>query len=184
MGTLKLREIAEHLDMSESNASAIVRDLGIDRETADLAACRVAYIRDLREKAAGRNSDRTALDAAKTRQAQADAQLKELDYFERVGALVPAAQVAPLVGGWATTARAEVHNAVEKLIAGIESKHGINIEPEFVEDTMGSAYSAIAAYPGQPGAGAAAGGPPMAADQAHVDAAVVDGELPAAGNRR
>jgi hypothetical protein len=136
------------------------------------------YCAHIRELASGRSSDRTALDQAKTRQAEADAQLKELDYLERTGALVPVAEIEPLLGGWAASARSEMQNAIEKLIAGIESKHGISIESDFVEAITSSAYGAIAAYPGRLAGTADASGAALAAAGAHADAGVAGAELP------
>lgn len=148
MAGLKLREIAQHLDMSESNASSTMRDLGIDRATADLTACRVAYIRDLREKAAGRGGDdQYNLTQQRARQASADAALKELDYLERTGELVAVKELEPRLASWAVAIRAEVENAVARIVAHIESKHGIEIDQAAVDAIVCAALDAAAAHP-------------------------------------
>ena len=48
------KDIAEHLDLSQPAVSQLMEHLGIDWRAADLADIRVAYIRRLREQAAGR----------------------------------------------------------------------------------------------------------------------------------
>ena len=51
---LTQQEIAEHLDMSQQAVSQLLADLGIDWKAVSLDEVRVAYIRRLREIAAGR----------------------------------------------------------------------------------------------------------------------------------
>jgi phage terminase Nu1 subunit (DNA packaging protein) len=46
--------IGIHLDLDQSSVSRLCKDLGIDHKTASLAEIRIAYIRHLREQAAGR----------------------------------------------------------------------------------------------------------------------------------
>lgn len=50
-------DIAEHLDMSQQAVSTLLEHLGIDLKTAELSDVRVAYIRRLREAAAGRGGE-------------------------------------------------------------------------------------------------------------------------------
>lgn len=51
------QDIASHLDMSQQAASSLLEQLGVDWKTADLSEIRVAYIRRLREAAAGRGGE-------------------------------------------------------------------------------------------------------------------------------
>ena len=51
---LSQQEIGDHLDMSQQAVSQLMGDLNIDWREADLSQIRVAYIRRLRERAAGR----------------------------------------------------------------------------------------------------------------------------------
>ncbi len=55
--------IADHLDLSQQSASDLLRRLGVDWKNSSLDEIRIAYIRHLREKAAGRGAD-GALDLA------------------------------------------------------------------------------------------------------------------------
>jgi len=51
------QEVAEHLDMTRQSASDMLQKLGISLRSTSLTEIRVAYIRRLREQAAGRFSD-------------------------------------------------------------------------------------------------------------------------------
>ena len=48
------QDIAEHLDMSQQAVSQLMDQLGMDWRSVDVAEIRIAYIRRLREQAAGR----------------------------------------------------------------------------------------------------------------------------------
>lgn len=54
---LSQQDIASHLDMSQQAVSALLEHLGVDWKTAQLDEIRVAYIRRLREAAAGRGGE-------------------------------------------------------------------------------------------------------------------------------
>ncbi|MDX9975360.1 MAG: hypothetical protein RBU21_20405 [FCB group bacterium] len=141
-------EIAAHLDMSERNVRELLGKLGVNHRSSTLDEVRVAYIRYLRELAAGRGGeDQYDLTKQKARQAEADARLKELDYWERVGVLVNVEELEPLLAGFAALGRAEFENALEKIVAAIESKHGVEIEEALIAGPRDDAYRAIAAYP-------------------------------------
>ena len=83
----------------------------------------------------------------RARQASADADLKELQYWREVGELVAVVDVEPRLAGWAVAARSEVLSATDKLLAQIESQHDITIDREISAAIMTSALHAIAAYP-------------------------------------
>ena len=68
-------EIGAHLDMSDRNLRDVLEQLGLSRTQASLAEIRVAYIRRLREQAAGRLGDTIGgLDLAQERAALARSQ--------------------------------------------------------------------------------------------------------------
>ncbi len=143
-------EIAEHLDMSERNARTVLNVLQIDWRETTLEKIRISYIRDLREKAAGRGGDnQESLTCARIRESQANAQIKELQYHEAVGDLIPAVEIEPLLDSWAVTARSETTHAMEKIIASIQSKYDIEVDQDLIDEQLGGAYKAIADYPKQ-----------------------------------
>ncbi|UEX76804.1 hypothetical protein [Sediminicurvatus halobius] len=142
------REIAEHLDLSERRVRDLLAELGVDHREASLDEVRVSYIRHLRELAAGRGGDQQAsLTEARTQQALADANLKRLTYYRELKLLVPVEEIEPRLAGWAATARSEVGFAVDKLVAGIRSQHGIEVSDQEIDDALQPAYRAIGSYP-------------------------------------
>jgi hypothetical protein len=144
------REIAEHLDLSERRVRDVLNELGVDWKATPLDAIRTAYIRYLRERAAGRGGDEQgALSRARTQQALADARMKELQYYRELKLLVPVEELEPALRDWAAMARGEVRNAVEKLLAAIRSQHGVEVATDVVEGILHPAFRAIAAYPAQ-----------------------------------
>lgn len=140
-------EIGEHLGITQQQVSDLQRRNVLEKGcTIDKA--RKDYLEHLRSVAAGRGGDaQFRLTEQRARQAEADAQLKELQYWREVGALVAVDELEPLLSGWATSARAEVENAVDRAITGIESEHGIKVDRAKVEELMGSAFNAIADFP-------------------------------------
>lgn len=99
------KEVAEHLDLTDRT----VRDLkkrGVfnadGRGQLDLDACRVAYIRHLRERAAGRSSDEAEAEgldlvAEKARLAKEQADHYAMRNAEKRGELVPVADYTAAV---------------------------------------------------------------------------------------
>lgn len=143
--------IADHLDLDQSRVSRLV-ERGVIPRACSLDEARRSYIRHLREQAAGRGGDgQSRLVDQRARQAEADAQLKELEYWTRVGALVAVEDLEPLLAGWAVGARASIENAVERLVTSIESQHGLEIDRSTIDASLSVAYDAIAAYPTRPG---------------------------------
>lgn len=65
------QEIAEHLDMSDRNLRDLLQSVGLDHKQAAMSEIRVAYIRRLREQAAGRMGDSGGLDLVQERAALA-----------------------------------------------------------------------------------------------------------------
>lgn len=166
-------EIGQHLDMSERAVRDMLNQLEIDHRQASLDDIRVAYIRDMRAKAAGRGGDEQAsLTAARTRQATADAQQKELQYYRELQHLVPVEELEPIIANWAATARSEVTFAVEKIVASIESQHGIEVDKQSIDDSLQPALRTIGSYPAGHGPDAEQGGGGVGAADAAADEGV------------
>lgn len=91
---LSQQDIADHLDMSQQAVSQLMEQLGIDWRSADLSEIRVAYIRRLREQAAGRSASGD-LDLASERAALARAQRDKIEMQNAVtrGELAPVALI-------------------------------------------------------------------------------------------
>ncbi len=75
---LTQKKISEHLDMSQAAVSLLMAELGIDWKAASMDEIRVAYIRRLREQAAGRATN-GELDLATERAGLAKAQRERIE---------------------------------------------------------------------------------------------------------
>jgi len=143
-----LESIATHLDMTERNLRDVLKKINLNHRKTSVTEIRVGYIRHLRNQAAGRGGDHQKEAAlAKIRESSATAQLKELDFYEKIKLLVPVEEIEPILDNWAVLARSEIKNAVDKIIANLESKHGIEIEQGLIDESLGSAFTAIGSYP-------------------------------------
>lgn len=86
------KDIAEHLDLSQQAVSALCADLAIDWKTVTLDEIRVAYIRRLREQAAGRAAaGELDLAGERARLAKEQADKIAMQNAERRGELAPVA---------------------------------------------------------------------------------------------
>lgn len=140
-------EIAEHLDMSQQNASQMLNQLNINWAECTLDEVRLAYIRDLRDKAAGRGgTDEAELRKARTREALGKAQLSELNYWREVRELVPVSEIEPLMESWAVYARNEVEQSIQRLALAVESQHRIEINQDVVHNAIEATCRAISGY--------------------------------------
>lgn len=64
--------IAEHLDLTQGAVSQWMDRLGIDWKSASMDEIRIAYIRELRDQAAGRASSELSVERARLAKEQAD----------------------------------------------------------------------------------------------------------------
>ena len=112
----KQLELAEHMDMSERTLREFLDTAGIDHKLATRTEIRIAYIRRLREMAAGRFADGD-LDLAKERSLLARAQREriEMENAEKRNQLIPADEVEPIMGEAVVYARERLLESVSRL---------------------------------------------------------------------
>lgn len=141
-------EIAKHLDLSDRQLRDVLTRLNLDHKVNSLDEIRVGYIRDLREKAAGRevSSTRQTLEQAKTREALANAQIKELDLYREIKMILNLEQVREAMDQWVTVAKSEYENSVEKIIALIEDQQGVSISREPINGIIDASLRTIGNY--------------------------------------
>lgn len=143
MPTLKV--IGNHLDMSERNAGTICQNLNLNRETASLDDIRISYIRDLREKAAGRGGDAQGeLVLARIRETNTNADLKELMVKEKAGQLVIVDEIEPQLVAMVTAAKQELLSLPEKLASDIKALHGIEIDVSLIQERINDSLKQLA----------------------------------------
>lgn len=103
------KEIGKHLDLSERRIADLLPELGLPTRDCDLDDARIAYIRDLREKAAGRYTDGDLdLGKERARLTYHQANIAELDEDVRRGELIPADVVERVWSDMVASFRAKV----------------------------------------------------------------------------
>lgn len=103
------KAIAKHLDLSERRVADLLPELGLPTRDCDIDAARVAYIRDLREKAAGRYTEGDLdLGKERARLTYHQANIAELDEDVRRGELIPSETVEMVWSDMIASFRAKV----------------------------------------------------------------------------
>jgi len=148
--TMTKAEIASHLDMSERNLTDVLRGLNLDYRNNDLEEIRTAYIRDLREKAAGRGGDhQIEATLARTRKDNNQADLYELQLKEKSGELVSIAEIEPFLANSIITARQNLIALPEKWKTELEMQYRVKIDAVYfmtdIHDTLNRISTTIRA---------------------------------------
>lgn len=141
------KEIAQHLDMSERNCRDVLKMLDLDWTVATMDEIRTAYIRDLREKAAGRGgSQAEQLATARINESTVKAANGRLAYHEKLGTLVPTADATFALNDWAGFANREYLAGFEKLAQELETTLKVSIDRDMVTSIAGTTVSRIGGY--------------------------------------
>jgi hypothetical protein len=119
---------------------------GVIPKTGSYREWLLAYTGALRTTASGREEE-ARLTSARIREADASAALKELNFHKQAETLVEVAAIEPLLISWAARSRSAVQAAEAKIIEGLESKHGLNIDGDIISGPLRSALKTIADYP-------------------------------------
>lgn len=141
--------IAMAIGKSQQAVSKLAKKIGLSR-TATNGELLEAIFSRLSDEAAGRGGEaQQELTQARIRESLAKAQSSEISNLQSLGALVAVEDIEPLLEQWATVARAEVANALNKIIADIEGEHDIEIDQDVLNGHINSAYRIIGDYPGR-----------------------------------
>ena len=104
-----------------------------------------AYCGKLRDEAAGRGGDdQNSLTRARTDDALASVQLKRLQIAEKVGTLVPVADVEPYLIAMVTAARTELLALPDKLVLEIKALYGVDIDPTLLTEKIHESLNHLA----------------------------------------
>lgn len=173
--------LADYLDMSTRNLRDVLAALRLDWRTASRDEIRIAYIRHLREKAAGRDSDQLA--QVRIRRELVEARLKEVEYAKLEKMIVLADGVEPLLIGLCKQVQVAVVEAGYKAIQAIENHYAIKVDDDLLLGHLRAALGAIAASGDQLVANLS--GKPCASVSAAAQASgrMDDDELQAAGGQ-
>lgn len=129
------QQIAVHLDLDQSAVSRFVEKVGIDYRAASIDEIRVAYIRHLREVAAGRGSG-TGIDlvAERAMTERVDRQLKLLALAEKKGQLVNAAQLEQAYGQMVSAFQTELLALPDNLVQELRTLYGVDVDVEWLNE--------------------------------------------------
>lgn len=95
------------------------------------------YCTKLREEAAGRSGDdQQSLTRARTREAEASAELKQIQIAEKAGTLVPLAAVEPGLIAMITAARQELLALPDRLATELRALYGVEIDPSLITERI------------------------------------------------
>lgn len=141
------QQIAEHLDINQSEVSRHLEKLGIDWKIATMDEVRVAYLRNLRAVAAGHRSE-DGLDLTRERvlTERVDRELKQLTVAEKKGLLVNVSQLEPELMNMVGAFRTELLSRDDKLKADLDALYGIEVDLAILNDYTNAALSQLARY--------------------------------------
>ena len=144
---LTQNEIARHLDMSSANLRNVLNSLKINWENTTLDEIRVAYIRDLREKAAGRGGEHQIESTlALTRKNNNQADLYELQIKEKSGELIPVNLIEPFISSQIIAARQAFEILPSRWNKEIKSLHGIEVSVDYFMDEINGALNQLSEF--------------------------------------
>lgn len=142
-------EIAEHLGLSDRKVRDILKNLGMDHRGSSMDEIRLAYISDLREKAAGRQQN-GEMDLGKQRALNAymDSELKALQIAEKKGLLINREQLEPELEMVFMHFKSVLMSASNEIRQEIEAIYGIEFDERIVRTIHRNALSELAKYTG------------------------------------
>jgi len=98
------------------------------------------------EVAAGRAGDGAAeLIRQKARLAKADADLREAALAKEYGTLVHVGDLEADLAAWVISMRAEVETAFDRFTAEVEQRHGVSVDPQYVDEFVAALLDRLAA---------------------------------------
>ena len=147
-------EIAKRLDMSERNLRDILLGLKIDHKATNYDDIVIAYIRDLREKAAGRGGNgQVNLTRARSDEAVMKTAKMRLEYNREIGILIYTEDAADAINDWCRFGNREWSQGTSRLVHEIENKYKIEVDDKLVESIAGPTTERIKDHAGELGRG-------------------------------
>ncbi|TQV85203.1 hypothetical protein FKG94_03160 [Exilibacterium tricleocarpae] len=138
---------AQFVGISQQAVSQL-KDKGVLAEGGTYREWLLAYVERLRTEAAGRDQgDR--LSSARIRETEMSANLKEIEYMDRMKLVVWREDIAPLLENLCLSIQSQVMNAKDKIIEAIESKHALTLDDDSVDKHLRAALDAVAGSAGE-----------------------------------
>ncbi|WP_196221901.1 MarR family transcriptional regulator [Burkholderia ubonensis] len=141
------QQIAEHLDLDQSAVSRFVDKVRLDYRVASIDEVRVAYIRHLREMAAGRSSENGIdLVAERAMTERVDREIKLLTLAEKKGQLVNAAQLEQAYGLMVGAFQTELLALPDKLAPELYALYGVEVDVEWLNEHIYGCLEQLSEY--------------------------------------
>ncbi|AJY28731.1 hypothetical protein BTM_3144 [Burkholderia thailandensis 34] len=141
------QQIAEHLDLDQSAVSRFVDKVGFDYRSATIDETRIAYVRHLREIAAGRASE-SGIDlvAERAMNERVDREIKMLTLAEKKGLLVNAAQLEQAYGQMVGAFQTELLSLPDKLVQEMRTLYDIEVDVEWLNEHIHGCLEQLSEY--------------------------------------
>lgn len=160
---LTQQQIADHLDLERSTVSRLADRLNIDYRTASMDEIRIAYLRHLRESAAGRASG-TGIDlvAERAMTERVDREIKLLTLAEKKSQLVNAAQLEQAYGQMVGAFQTELLALSDKIVQELRTLYGVEVDVEWVNEHVYGCLEQLSQYQSDGPRGDSSAGTPTA----------------------
>ncbi|WP_246637251.1 MarR family transcriptional regulator [Burkholderia catarinensis] len=141
------QQIADHLDLDQSAVSRFVDKVRLDYRAVSIDEIRIAYIRHLREVAAGRSSE-TGIDlvAERAMTERVDREIKLLTLAEKKGQLVNAAQLEQAYGLMVGAFQTELLSLSDKLVLELHTLYGVEVDVEWLNEHIYGCLEQLSEY--------------------------------------
>ncbi|WP_174431247.1 MULTISPECIES: MarR family transcriptional regulator [Burkholderia cepacia complex] len=141
------QQIADHLDLDQSAVSRFVDKVRLDYRAVSIDEIRIAYIRHLREVAAGRSSE-TGIDlvAERAMTERVDREIKLLTLAEKKGQLVNAAQLEQAYGLMVGAFQTELLSLSDKLVQELRTLYGVEVDVEWLNEHIYGCLEQLSEY--------------------------------------
>ncbi|WP_257827329.1 MarR family transcriptional regulator [Burkholderia glumae] len=141
------QQIADHLDLDQSAVSRFVDKVRLDYRAVSIDEIRIAYIRHLREVAAGRSSE-TGIDlvAERAMTERVDREIKLLTLAEKKGQLVNATQLEQAYGLMVGAFQTELLSLSDKLVQELHTLYGVEVDVEWLNEHIYGCLEQLSEY--------------------------------------
>ncbi|WP_185643603.1 MarR family transcriptional regulator [Burkholderia contaminans] len=141
------QQIADHLDLDQSAVSRFVDKVRLDYRAVSIDEIRIAYIRHLREVAAGRSSE-TGIDlvAERAMTERVDREIKLLTLAEKKGQLVNAEQLEQAYGLMVGAFQTELLSLSDKLVLELQTLYGVEVDVEWLNEHIYGCLEQLSEY--------------------------------------
>lgn len=128
--------------MTPRNLRDVLGDLGLDWKSANLDEIRIAYIRKLRESAAGRNEQE--LSAIRARKELAQARREELELAKEYRLITPVDNIRPALISFIKECLTQITQAGKKSAQNINAQYQVNVSDDLLLQPLRAALGNIA----------------------------------------